>query len=119
MKAIKPKSGFPILLKINKAPFHSNNPITLISEYQVRENGYVIDSVATKHKKSDNVWGTQRLELSKEVHLSFQDRGGIIGFEILPITKEDFDEQGEPLYDIFELTGPKTWTPARFRKVLH
>ena len=119
LKTIEPNSGFPVLLKINEAPFHSNNPITLISEYQVREYGYVIDSVATKHKKGDNAWGTQRLESSKDIHIPFVDRGGIMGFEILPITKDDFDENGEPLYDVFELTGPKQWTPARFRKVLH
>ena len=58
LKTIEPNSGFPVLLKINEAPFHSNNPITLISEYQVREHGYVIDSVATKCKKGDNAWGT-------------------------------------------------------------
>ena len=107
LKTIEPNSGFPVLLKINEAPFHSNNPITLISEYQVREHGYVIDSVATKHKKGDNAWGTQRLELSKDIHIPFVDRGGIMGFEILPITKDDFDENGEPLYDVFELTGLK------------
>ena len=51
--SIKAKSNVPgqvpILLKINQAPINKNSPITLISEYQVREYDIGIDSVARKH----------------------------------------------------------------------
>lgn len=50
---IKVKSSsmdnYPILLKINEAPYNPLSPITLLSEYQIREHGLVIDSVAKKH----------------------------------------------------------------------
>ena len=39
----------PILLRINQAPINKNSPITLISEYQVREYDIIIDSVVKKH----------------------------------------------------------------------
>ena len=119
LKVREPKSGFPIFLKINEAPYYGDNPITLLSEYQIRENGYVIDSVAKKHRKSVTEYGTQRLELSEYINIPFEDRGGIMGFEILPIEKEDFDKHGEPIYDIFEITGAKQWTPKRFREIMH
>ena len=91
-------NGIPVFLKINEAPYVENNPVTLLSEYQVREYGYVIDSIATKHQKSATEYGTQRFTLSNDVHIPFEDRGGIMGFEILEVTKDDFDSKGEPLY---------------------
>jgi len=112
LKVMEPKSGFPIFLKVNEAPYHSENPITLLSEYQIRDYGYVIDSVATKHKKSQSEWGTQRFELSDLIHIPFEDRGGMMGFEILPITDSDFLDGGVPKYDVFEITGPKQWIPV-------
>ena len=39
-----------------------------------------------------------------------------MGFKILPIDESDFHE-GEPLYDVFELTLQDTWVPRRFREV--
>ena len=42
----------PVLLKVNEAPYIPKSPITLLSEYQIREYGLVIDSVAKKHKSS-------------------------------------------------------------------
>jgi len=86
----------------------------LLSEYQVRDYGYVIDSVANKHRKSATEFGTQRLTLSQLVHVPFEDRGGIMGCEIMEITAADFNEHNSPLYDVFELTGPKQWQPACF-----
>ena len=106
-----------IFLVLENARWRENNLIPHILEYQVREYGYVIDSVATKHHVAPGVMGTQRLTLSDTLHIPFQDRGGIMGFEILPVTNDDF-HQGEPLYDVFEITGSKTWTPARFRTAL-
>ena len=109
--------GVPVFLKINQAPYHQNNKITLLSEYQVREHKYIIDSVATKHFKAPNVPGTQRLVLSDLLHVKFEDRGGIMGFEIMEITSEDF-QNDEPIYDVFEITGQDTWIPKRFQHVL-
>ncbi len=60
---IKARSNVPgqilILLKLHHAPFNANSPIALVSEYQVRENNLVIDSVATKHQSGPNTYGTQ------------------------------------------------------------
>ena len=36
-----------------------------------------------------------------------------MGFEILPVEEGDIDEM-HPKYDIFELTSPQKWVPARF-----
>jgi len=88
--------------------YNEGSPITLLSEYQIREHKYVIDSVARKHKISPNAYGTQRLVLSNLLHIPFEDRGGIMGFEILPIKEDDIN-------DVFELTSSLPWKPRRFR----
>jgi hypothetical protein len=72
-------SNYPILLKVNEAPINPESPITLLSEYQIREYGLVIDSVARKHKSSHDKQGTQHFYLSQDVYIDFEDRGGTYG----------------------------------------
>src|SRR5687767_2135247 len=99
----------PILLKVHEAPYNQSSPITLLSEYQIREHGLVIDSVAKKHKSAHGHSGTQCFHISQDLHIDFEDRGGLMGFEILPI--EDGDEE---IFEIFTITAPVKWTPQRF-----
>ena len=109
----KAQNGIPVLLKINEAPYNKDSPITLLSEYQIRENKYVIDSVAKKHRTAHG-YGTQRFQLNDCVNIPFEDRGGIMGFEILPIEEGEIDEIDNKL-DIFEITSDAPWNPTKFR----
>src|SRR5687768_5893197 len=88
---------------------HQLSPITLLSEHQIREHGLVIDSVAKKHKSAYGKQGTQCFHISQDLHIDFEDRGGLMGFEILPI--EDGDEE---IFEIFTITTPVRWTSQRF-----
>ena len=54
----------PVHLQVHEAPYNHSSPITLLSEYQVREYGLVIDSVAKKHKSAFGNQGTQRFYIS-------------------------------------------------------
>ena len=100
----------PIILQINEALYLKNNPITLISEYQVRQYGLVIDSVAIKHRTTDGKFGTQQLYVSPELSILFEDTGALMGFEVLPMEKGD-----EEKYEIHMITGDKTWKPYKFK----
>ena len=91
----------PVLLKVHEAPYNPQSPITLLSEYQIREYGLVIDSVTRKHKSAHGVPGTQSFQLDNGVYINFEDRGGLMGFELLPI--EDGDENK---YDVITITNP-------------
>ena len=107
---VKAHNGIPVILRIHETPYNQHSPITLLSEYQIRETGLVIDSVASKHKSSNKEFGKQRFELNDVVHVPFEDRGGLMGFEILPYEQGDEDR-----YDVFEITHSTKWTPARFK----
>ena len=69
----------PFLLRVNKAVYNQNSPITLPSEYQIREHGIVVDSIAKKHLTTDGKLGTQTLYASDLVKCPLVDRGGFNG----------------------------------------
>ena len=100
------KEGVPVILYVHEAPYNKQSPVTLLSEYQVHEQGVVIDSVSSKHKTVNGDYGTQHLCCSKDVHVPFVDRGGLMGFETLP-----YKEGDDKLYEVFEITRDKKWTP--------
>src|SRR5687768_5098195 len=102
--------NLPILLRLFECPIMEESNITLISEYQVREHGLKIDSVARKHKSMHGRNGTQCFCVSSEVFINFEDRGGLMGFELLPV--EDGDED---IYDMFTITSPMRWTPRKYK----
>lgn len=102
--------GHPILLKIPEAIYNSQSPITLLSEYQIREHGLVIDSIAKKHMSAHGKRGTQRFQVNPWVHIDLEDREGLMGFEILPFENGDEDK-----YDIITITSPKRWYPNKFQ----
>jgi hypothetical protein len=78
LKATSSTEGeYPVLLKVHEAPYNANSPITLLSEYQIREYGLIIDSVATKHHTGINTTGTQRFQISPHVHINFEDWGDL------------------------------------------
>jgi hypothetical protein len=101
----------PVLLKVHEAPYNPTGPISLLSEYQIREYGLVIDSVAKKHCSSKDTYGTQLFQVNHWVHINFEDRGGLMGFELLPIEPDDEDK-----YDIITITSPEKWNPHQFTK---
>ena len=73
----------PIILHMHEAPYMPDSDVTMLSEYQVREHSFVIDSVPKRHKSVDGASGTQRMVLSEHLHVPFVDRGGLLGCEIL------------------------------------
>ena len=85
VKAICSFRDYPVVLRIHEAPYNHDSPVTLLSEYQLREHGTVVDSVAKKHKHVNGTHGTQQLYLNDVVSINFEDRGGVNGFSIAPI----------------------------------
>ena len=84
----------------------------LISEYQVREYGLVIDSTSKRHKAPNGQYGTQRFNISEDVHIPFVDRGGLMGFEVLHWEKDAVEK-----YEVFEITQDSPWRPQVFMEL--
>ena len=56
-----------------------------------------------------SLYGKQLFQLSADVHINFEDKGGLMGFQLLPIEPGD-----EDIYDVFTITSPLKWTPHKF-----
>ena len=82
----------------------------MLSEYQVREYGIVVDSVATKHLTTDGRQGTQTLYASSLVKCPLIDRGGLMGLRLYPFEEGDIDK-----YEIFTITSDEPWKPRSFQ----
>ena len=106
---VKTHTGIPVLLQVHEAPYMNHSPITLLSEYQIREYGLVIDSVAKKHMSSHGHKGTQRFEIRGDLHIDFEDRGGLMGFELLPIEPGDEDK-----FEIITISHPERLHSRKF-----
>ena len=75
IKVLTLPSQIPVILRIHQAPYNPDSPITLLSEHQIREHGYIIDSVAKKHRTGFDTYGTQTFYLNEVVSIPFEDRG--------------------------------------------
>ena len=108
----KDNAGNYILLLVHEAPYLAHSPTNLLSEYQIREYGLVIDSCSLNHVISSNprLTGKQRFEITTDTHVRMEDRGAIMGIPIYHY--EDGDDE---LYPIHEITSKATWIPYRYR----
>ena len=108
----KDDAGNYILLLIHEAPYLAHSSTTLLSEYQIREYGLVIDSCSKNHIISSNprLTGKQRFEIATDTYVRMEDRGAIMGIPIYHY--EDGDDE---LYPIHEITSKATWIPYRYR----
>ena len=90
------KSGLPIvtaltvvehngsthLLRINEAVYNEGSPTTLLSEYQLREYGCIVDSVSVKHLIAhDGSRGTQCFMPNADTTIPFLVNGGLMTFQ--------------------------------------
>jgi hypothetical protein len=104
--------GTFVLLLIHEAAYLEHSSTTLLSEYQIRSYGRVIDSVATTHFASSNplTHGKQRFEISKTQYIPLTNCGGIMGIQIFPYTDGD-----DKRLQIIEITSKTPWVPQRCR----
>jgi hypothetical protein len=99
--------GSPVLLRVNEAAYKKDNALTLISEFQARENGCVINSVSVKHKTShDNTYGTQSFQPVAGVTVPLYSRAALVGFKIHNPSHDDLTN-----LDIVDITSDKKWVP--------
>ena len=61
-------TGETVLLQVNEAPYLANSDTTLISEFQVREYGKILDSCSRTHIASSEplLYGKQRFEVTTD-----------------------------------------------------
>ena len=103
---VQSQSGIPVVLHVHEAPYLETMPFCLLSEYQIRDFGLLIDSTAPHHKGINHESGKHRLQLSSDVYVPMHDQGGLMGIPILP-----WEHNDEKTYEVFDITADSPWLP--------
>ena len=112
IKTVTDKGEY-VLLLIHEAASLAHSSITLLSEFQLRQYGLIIDSVSKTHVLSKNppLLGTQRIYLPNGMEIDLNNRGGIMA--IPQFTYQPGDNE---ILKIIEITSKERWIPQRYRK---
>jgi hypothetical protein len=97
-----------VLLKAHEGVRNKGSPISLLSEYQTRDHGCVVDSVHRSHRKDwDGNYGTQSFRPTADIIIPLSLRKALMTFPI----REPMPEELETLTPV-EIMLPNVWVPA-------
>ena len=88
---VQPNPGHPgYILVAHESVYNPGNPISLLSEFQVRNHGCVIDSVSKHHHlNTSGEKGTQTFYPKDDVQIPLELMKGLMGFIISEPSHED------------------------------
>jgi hypothetical protein len=95
-----------IILRIHEAVHNPGSKTTLLSEFQMRENGIVVDSVAKTHRKDAyGAIGIQSITIDEQTTIPIIVRGGLMTFQFQAPNEADYE-----MCRIVELTKKERWS---------
>jgi hypothetical protein len=100
--------GTRVLLRAYEAVYNKGSAVSLLSEYQSRHHGCVVDSVSKCHKLNESAFGTQSFQPTDNIVIPFDLRGCLMAFEHNLPTRKDM----ESLIPI-DITSPEPWDPRK------
>jgi hypothetical protein len=102
------EDGISMILKVHQDVYNAGSRTTLISEFQVRDHGLIIDSISAKHKSDlGGCKGTQSFWVTPDLRLPLQLKGGLMTFTY---SKPSWEEM-ETL-DVIGITNETPWHPV-------
>jgi hypothetical protein len=97
-----------IILRVHQGVYNSGSRTTLISEFQVREHGLILDSVSSTHRAHvDGDKGTQAFWLSTNQKLPLKLKGGLMTFAFSKPSWEDMEQ-----LEVVDITNEMPWHPV-------
>jgi hypothetical protein len=98
------------IIRAHETVYNEGSPTTLISEFQVRTKGLVLDSVHKDHTASiDGRKGTQSFFLTEDKMIPLIMKGGLMTFEHHEPSEEDYEK-----LEVYEITESQRWIPRKF-----
>ena len=87
--------------------YNESSPHTLLSEYEMRESGLIVDPVSKHHKKDDKGnFGTQSIKFLDGTTVDLKSRAALMTFRCALSTMEEYNTL--PVYDI----AVENWCPS-------
>ena len=117
------KSGLPIIEAVTKVVLHSGETVllrakhlvynntsshTLLSTYQLRDLGIVVDNIAKSHPKNDSgEMGGQCITFTDGKHIDLEILSALMTFKAQLPTMEEYEQSNLPIYDVAQ----PNWNP--------
>jgi hypothetical protein len=99
-----------VIIRAHETVYNEGSPTALVSEFQVRSHGLVIDSVHKNHVASiDGRKGTQSFYLSENQVIPLVMKGGLMTFENCEPSPDDY-----ACLDVVKTTSSDRWRPMHF-----
>lgn len=98
------------LIRVKEAIANMDSDLSLISEYQFRDSGCIVDSVHRKHKLSEDQQGTQRIVTPENgTTIPLQLRSGLMTFTSRLPTREEYLRYKDEAIQV--TCGDNLWKP--------
>ena len=96
----------PIGIIVNEAAIHDDD-VSLLSEYQARDFGTIVNSVPRRHAREMNLEDAQYISPEADVRIPFRIRQALVTLVVRPPTVEELNSN----MPFFELTSADRWDP--------
>src|SRR5210317_1356320 len=101
-------NGKPIFLRAKHGIQNESSKHTLLSSYQMREVGFVVDDVSTRHMKSPTEQGTHSIQIPNNITIGLQTRAALSTFVLsCPSWDQWIHATSDQIVDISQ----KNWNP--------
>ena len=112
---VRDKDGNDVLLYVYEGVRNGDSEQTLLSEFQVRENGVIVDSVSKRHKGVDGQPGTQSIIFPTDhqpLVVPLNNVGALMTFQHRLPTEHEFE--GPQALPRYYLTQRGLWDPTKY-----
>ena len=108
MTKVQPDPNKPAMILVaHEMVYNPGSNTTLISEFQVRNHGCVLDSVSKSHRLSlEGKYGTQTFYPRDDISVPLHLKKGLMGFYITAPTQEEVDT-----LEHITITSDNVWNP--------
>src|SRR5210317_1676739 len=100
--------GKPIFLRAKHGIQNESSRHTLLSSYQMREVGFVVDDVSTRHMKSPTERGTHSIQIPNNVTIGLQTRAALSTFVL---SRPSWDQWVHATPDQIVDISQENWNP--------
>jgi len=108
-------NGTEIILRAKHLVYNGSSPHTLLSTFQMRETGAIVDDVSKRHRKDETNRGTHSIRFPQGHTIELKHRTVLSTFDSSLPTLEEYDSfPDESIVDI----ALQDWNPQRYHEKL-
>jgi len=108
-------TGKTVFLRALHSIYNATSPHTLLSNFEMREVGLIVDAVTKRHLKDSNTYGTHSIQTPSGHVIDLKTRGALPTFDVSKPTLEEYRNAAEE--DIIDI-ALQHWNPQDYYEEL-